>query len=312
MDVITFSPLYMERVWGGRELEHVYNRSLPKPDTPFGESWEMTDRPDEQSVVNHGSFEGMTLGELWQTKREEVFGSGFEQSTRFPLLIKILDARDDLSIQVHPPTHLADELGGEPKTEMWYIADTAPDAKLYVGLKQGATQEDFQHAIENGTVDQVVHAITPKRGESIFIPSGRLHAIGAGLLIYEIQQNSDTTYRVFDWNRMGLDGKPRELHVDQSLRCIDFSDIEPTMDQPDGNVIAQCPFFQVDQLDLPIGTSVGNPDPDRFSIVTVVEGQLESADGRTHIAGDFLLLPRGSAPMTAKNNATILQTTVPR
>lgn len=312
MDVITFSPLYMERVWGGRELEHVYNRSLPKPDTPFGESWEMTDRPNEQSVVNHGSFEGMTLGELWQTKREEVFGSGFEQSTRFPLLIKILDARDDLSIQVHPPAHLADELGGEPKTEMWYIADTAPDAKLYVGLKQGVTQEDFQHAIENGTVDQVVHAITPKRGESIFIPSGRLHAIGAGLLIYEIQQNSDTTYRVFDWNRMGLDGKPRELHVDQSLRCIDFSDIEPTMDQPDGNIIAQCPFFQVDQLDLPTGTSVGNPDPDRFSIVTVVEGQLESADGRTHIAGDFLLLPRGSAPMTAKNNATILQTTVPR
>lgn len=302
----------MERVWGGRELEHVYNRSLPKPDTPFGESWEMTDRPNEQSVVNHGSFEGMTLGELWQTKREEVFGSGFEQSTRFPLLIKILDARDDLSIQVHPPAHLADELGGEPKTEMWYIADTAPDAKLYVGLKQGVTQEDFQHAIENGTVDQVVHAITPKRGESIFIPSGRLHAIGAGLLIYEIQQNSDTTYRVFDWNRMGLDGKPRELHVDQSLRCIDFSDIEPTMDQPDGNIIAQCPFFQVDQLDLPTGTSVGNPDPDRFSIVTVVEGQLESADGRTHIAGDFLLLPRGSAPMTAKNNATILQTTVPR
>ncbi|MFK7910707.1 MAG: type I phosphomannose isomerase catalytic subunit [Akkermansiaceae bacterium] len=312
MEVITFSPLYMERVWGGRELENVYGRSLPTADAPFGESWEMTDRPDEQSVVNSGNFKDMTLGELWQQKREEIFGDGLDKSERFPLLIKILDARDDLSIQVHPPADIAPDLGGEPKTEMWYIADADPGAKLYVGMKQGVTREDFQTAIENGTVDQIVHAITPKKGDSIFIPSGRLHAIGAGLLIYEIQQNSDTTYRVFDWNRMGLDGSPRQLHIEESMRCIDFNDVEPAMDTPNGDTLAHCPYFQVDQLDLTSGTSVGNPDAGRFSIVTVVSGQIESSDGRTHSAGDFLLVPRGGSPLTAVSDATILQTTIPR
>lgn len=312
MQPITFTPLYMERVWGGRELERVYGRSLPNADAPFGEAWEMTDRPDEQSVVSHGTHKGRTLGELWQENREDVFGVGFENDDRFPLLIKILDARDELSIQVHPPAEIAGDLGGEPKTEMWYIADATADAKLYVGLKQGATREDFQSAIENGTVDQVVHAITPKKGDSIFIPSGRLHAIGAGLLIYEIQQNSDTTYRVFDWNRMGLDGKPRELHVEESMRCIDFTDYEPAMDSAIGSTLANCPFFKVDRLGLSAGSSVGNPDPERFSIVTVVKGEVESGDGCTHVAGDFLLMPRSAAPLVAINDSTILQTTIPR
>lgn len=311
MDTITFTPLYMERVWGGRELETIYGRTLPKSEPPYGESWEMTDRPDEQSVVDSGSFKGMTLGELWQEKRAEIFGSGFESSERFPLLIKILDARDDLSIQVHPPTEIAPELNGEPKTEMWYIADATPDAKLYVGMKEGVTREDFAQAINDGTVDQVVHAIDAKAGDSIFIPSGRLHAIGAGFLIYEIQQNSDTTYRVFDWNRVGLDGAPRELHIDESMRCIDFDDVEPSMDTPDGNTLAACSFFKVEQLELKSGTSVGNPDPERFSIVTVVSGEVQSSDGRTHKAGDFLLQPKNAAPLTALGEVTILQTTIP-
>ncbi|MBK1853724.1 class I mannose-6-phosphate isomerase [Verrucomicrobiaceae bacterium 5K15] len=312
MQPITFSPLYMERVWGGRELETVYDRSLPKPNTPFGESWEMTDRPGEQSVVDHGPLSGSTLGQLWQEKREEIFGVGFEAEPHFPLLIKILDARDDLSIQVHPPAEIAGELGGEPKTEMWYIAAADPGATLYVGLKEGITQEDFQASIEAGTVDQTVHAIRPKAGDSIFIPSGRLHAIGAGLVIYEIQQNSDTTYRVFDWNRMGLDGQPRQLHVEESMSCIDFTDTEPPMDTPDGQTLASCPYFQVDRLSLSAGASVGNPDPERFSIVTVVDGVLESADGRQHVAGDFLLMPRAGEPLTATADASILQTTIPR
>ncbi|MBT8044064.1 MAG: class I mannose-6-phosphate isomerase [Verrucomicrobiae bacterium] len=302
----------MDRVWGGRELETVYGRTLPSPDIPYGESWEMSDRPNEQSVVNSGPLKGKSLGELWQRHRNEIFGSGFENEDRFPLLIKILDARDDLSIQVHPPAEIAAVLGGEPKTEMWYIADATPDATLYVGLKNGVSKADFQDAIDHGTVDKVVHAIKPVAGDSIFIPSGRLHAIGAGLLIYEIQQNSDTTYRVFDWNRMGLDGKPRDLHVEQSMRCIDFNDVEPTMDSPDGDTLAACPFFKVDRLHLTKHATVNNPDPDRFSVVTIVSGELESDDGRTHKAGDFLLMPRAATPLKAKNDSTILQTTIPR
>ena len=312
MQPITFTPLYMERVWGGRELETKYERTLPSTDTPYGESWEITDRPDEQSVVNAGTYEGSTLGQLWQNHREEIFGGGFENKERFPLLIKILDARDDLSIQVHPPADIAPELDGEPKTEMWYIADAEPDAKLYAGMKVGVTREDFQKALTNGTVDQVIHTISPKAGDSIFIPSGRLHAIGAGLLIYEIQQNSDTTYRVFDWNRMGLDGEPRQLHIEESMRCIDFTDAEPSMDIPDGNTLATCPYFHIDRLNLSEKASVGNPDPERFSIVSVVSGSLSSEDGRTYQTGDFLILPRDARPLTTLESATILQTTIPR
>lgn len=312
MQAITFTPLYMERVWGGRELEKVYARTLPKPDTPYGESWEMSDRLQEQSIVREGPCAGKSLNELWQTRREEIFGTGFANTPRFPLLVKILDAREDLSIQVHPPANIAPRLGGEPKTEMWYIAAAAPGARLYVGLQAGVSKDDFQRAINQGTVDQLVHAIEPKPGDSIFIPSGRLHAIGSGLLIYEIQQNSDTTYRVFDWNRMGLDGRPRELHVDASMDCIDFSDIEPSMDNTDGETLASCPYFQVDRLALKTGTSVGNPDPERFSIIGIVNGELESGDGRIHVAGDFLLMPRGTPPLRTRSDATILQTTIPR
>ena len=169
----------------------------------------------------------------------------------------------------------------------------------------------FEDAIKTGTVDQVVHSITPKAGDSIFIPSGRLHAIGAGLLIYEIQQNSDTTYRVFDWNRMGLDGQPRELHIDQSLSCIDFSDIEPEMDKAQGNTLASCPYFRVDRLLISENAILKNPDPDRFSIVTVISGELCCDDGTIYRVGDFLLLPRNASPLKASVDATVLQTSIP-
>ena len=310
MPPITFHPLYMERVWGGRELERVYHRNLPDPHKPFGESWEIVDRENAQSVVDRGSFTGSTLHDLWTNHREEIFGEGFLNHPRFPILIKILDSRDDLSIQVHPPAHLAEVLGGEPKTEMWYIADCEPGAKLYVGLKNGVTRDDFERSIADGTVADRVHAITPEPGESIFIASGRLHAIGAGFLIHEIQQNSDTTYRVFDWNRIGLDGEPRELHVGESLASIDFQDFEPSMDLPVGDNLASCSYFKTDRKSLAVGQTIANPRDDRFSIISVVAGQLEG-DGRRFSKGQFILLPRGAAPLTAIENSGVLQVTLP-
>lgn len=311
MNPITFKPLYMERVWGGREFERVYDRNLPDPDKPFGESWEIVDREDEQSVVDEGPLAGIALHELWTSQREEIFGPGYESHSRFPILIKVLDARDDLSIQVHPPASLASMLGGEPKTEMWYIADCEPGAKLYVGLKQGITKGDFEKAIKDGIVEQCVHVITPQRGDSIFIASGRLHAIGAGFVIHEIQQNSDTTYRVFDWNRLGLDGTPRELHVEQSLASIDFDDFEPAMDLPNGDNLATCAYFRTDRKSLVSGESIGNPDLTRFSILSVVEGSLVSANGRRFCKGQFILLPRNAAPLQSTCDSTILQVTLP-
>ena len=310
MEPITFKPLYMERVWGGRKLEHVYNRTLPDPTQPFGESWEIVDREGEQSIVDEGPLAGKSLHELWTTRREELFGAGYESHPRFPILIKVLDARDDLSIQVHPPVHLAAELGGEPKTEMWFIADCDPGAKLYVGLKRGVTKADFEQAIANGSVADCVHAVSPQPGDSIFIASGRLHAIGAGFLIHEIQQNSDTTYRVFDWNRLGLDGKPRELHVGQSLASIDFDDFEPSMDDPDGDTLAACEYFKTDKKSLTAGETIANPEAGRFSILSVVEGALESAAGRRFGKGQFLLLPKDAAPLKATYDSTVLQVTL--
>ena len=144
-------------------------------------------------------------------------------------MIKILDAREKLSLQVHPPAGKAAELGGEPKTEMWFIADAAPGAELFVGLKRGVTRAEFEKKISEGSVAECFHRIPVHAGDAMFLPSGRVHAIGAGLVIFEIQQNSDTTYRVFDWNRVGLDGKPRELHVAQSFASIDFNDFEPKL-----------------------------------------------------------------------------------
>jgi mannose-6-phosphate isomerase len=213
---------------------------------------------------------------------------------------------------VHPPASLAASLGGEPKTEMWFIADCDPGAKLYVGLKNGVTRADFEQAIADGSVADCVHAITPAPGESIFIASGRLHAIGAGFLIHEIQQNSDTTYRVFDWNRLGLDGKPRELHVAESLASIDFTDFEPTMDTPVGETLASCEYFQTDHKSLAAGETIANPRNDRFSILSIVDGQLQSEGGRRFGKGNFMLLPRDAAPLKAHENTTVLQITLPR
>ena len=310
MPVLTFQPIYQQRVWGGRKLETIYHRELPDPSTPYGESWEISDRTEAQSVVTNGPFKGESLSKLWSTQRKQVFGD--YSSENFPLLIKILDAQADLSIQVHPPQHLAAELNGEPKTEMWYIAHADPGAQIYVGLKKGTTREAFAEALNNGDPDKLVHALKPKAGDSIDIPSGRLHAIGAGLVIYEIQQNSDTTYRVFDWNRVGLDGVPRQLHIDESMQCIDFNDFEPSMDTPKGNTLAECPYYKVDQFQLSAGKAIANPEDDKFSILTIVEGSLTDCDGKLHAAGSFLLNPARAEDLVANTDSIILQTTLPQ
>ncbi len=307
---IRLRPLYMERVWGGRMIASLYKRELPG-DAPIGESWEVVDRADEQSVVEGGPLDGLTLHELWQKHRAEIFGPQAPESERFPLLIKILDARDKLSIQVHPPADIAPKLGGEPKTEMWYIAKADEDASLYVGVKPGVDREAFAAALKEGNVADTVHCLPAKDGDFIFIPSGRLHAIGAGLVIFEIQQNSDTTYRVFDWNRPGLDGKPRELHVEESLQCIDFTDTDPAMGTADGSVLVKCPYFIVERVELGEDSSMKWGRAGEFSVLTVVKGNV-TWEGMPLRTGDFVLVP---ACMTARERgiqteggATLLKT----
>jgi mannose-6-phosphate isomerase len=286
---IRLRPLYMERVWGGRMMASLYKRNLPEG-APIGESWEVVDRTDEQSIVEDGPLMGLTLHELWENHRVAVFGRNAPESGRFPLLIKILDARDKLSIQVHPPADVAAQLGGEPKTEMWYIARADEGAALYVGVKPGVDREAFAAALREGTVAEAVHCLPAKDGDFIFVPSGRLHAIGAGLVIFEIQQNSDTTYRVFDWNRAGLDGKPRALHVEESLQCIDFTDAAPAMGVADGSVLVNCPHFIVERLELGENASMKWGRAGEFSVLTVVSGAV-TWEGQPFRAGDFAIVP---------------------
>jgi mannose-6-phosphate isomerase len=301
----------MERIWGGRRIESMLGRRLPLA-SRIGESWELVDREDAQSVVHDGPLRGCTLHALWTQHRDAVFGPGLADSPRFPLLCKILDAQDRLSVQVHPPASIAPQLGGEPKTEMWYLLDTQPGSVIYAGLKAGVTRAAFDQALAEHRVAETIHMLPTRPGDAIFIPSGRLHAIGAGNLIVEVQQNSDTTFRVFDWNRLGLDGKPRALHVEESLASIDFADTEPRFATPQGETLVECPFFRVEKwtLDAP------RHDPgSRFAIFTVVSGSVECG-GERFTRGSFFLLPADAAdrelrPFPVESAAEVLRTTIP-
>ena len=306
---IVFEPLFMTRVWGGDRLQTVLGKAIPAGE-PIGESWELVDREEAQSVVKGGRFHGRTLHELWTGHREEVFGEGFPEGGRFPLLCKILDAEDRLSVQVHPPMGVAEVLKGEPKTEMWFILDARPGSGLFAGLRAGVTAGSFQAALESGEVEEELHRIGVEAGEAIFIPSGRIHAIGEGNLIVEIQQNSDTTYRVFDWNRLGLDGQPRGLHLEESMASIDFSDYEPGMVEGSGGAMVDCEFFRVEQWTIGEG---GVEIGEGMAIFTVIEGRVECGGGEFGL-GDFFLLPAkgGEARIKAVGErARVLRTSVP-
>lgn len=310
---VAFVPLFMERVWGGRELEARYGKALPPGDSPIGESWEVVDRPEAQSVVAGGQHDGRTLQELWTQEREAVFGHrAVALGERFPILIKLLDARDTLSVQVHPPTHLADELGGEPKNELWFLAGADPGAHLYVGLRAGVTRTAFTAALEAGEdVSAMLHRVDVEVGDAIFIPSGRVHTIGGGCLIMEIQQSSDTTYRVFDFHRPGLDGNMRELHVPQAMASIDWDDVEPSLHSGDGPIVDNA-FFTVTRYALS-GPSVLTA-PGECAVVAVVEGTV-TCGSATFAPGRFFLVPAttGSdlpvAPVDG--GATVLVTELP-
>ena len=305
---LTFTPLYQPRVWGGQKLNEVFGRKLPT-DTPIGESWELVDRPNEQSVVNRGQYEGWSLHRLWSERRDELFGDWFSDE-RFPILIKILDAAEPLSVQVHPPLSVAKELRGDPKTEIWYFVQTAPDAGVYVGLKDGTSKEKFEMALADGSVADLVHRIPTRPDSFIFIPSGRIHAIDAGNLIFEIQQNSDTTYRVFDWNRVGLNGEPRELHIQSSLASIDFSDFEPPLGEVVGEVIVSCNHFHVERWSLTESRSAHNRR--QFAVFQCVSGKVEFA-GQYFRPGDLFLATAEGHTKTLSpldSNTTVLRTTI--
>lgn len=309
-EVLRFQPLYQERVWGGRVLETALGRILPA-NRPIGESWEVVDRPEAQSIVTAGPLAGRTLRQALASHGAAIMGPRWPAERPFPILIKWLDCRERLSLQVHPPAEIAPALRGEPKTENWYIAETTGDAGLIVGLKRGVTRGAFARALVSQTLESCVHRFPVAAGDSILVHSGTIHAIDGGNLILEIQQNSDTTYRVYDWGRVGLDGKPRQLHVAESLASIDWDVVEPAPVRAAAQaaVIADCREFRIRREPLAAGGRLEFAAGEQPRLLSVVRGRLVTAGAAALQPGDNVLLPyAGAFTITAAEPSVVLVT----
>lgn len=278
MKFLEFIPLYKERVWGGNRLNESLKRVLPDS-RKYGESWDIVDRNDDQSIVKDGPFKNYSLRQLLLEQSDYLMGPSWPKQKLFPILVKWLDCQDRLSIQVHPPKKLQKQLNGESKTENWYVAESFPESTVYAGLQDAITPATFREALKNENLEPYLNRIPTTKGDSIFIPSGRLHAIAEGNLILEIQENSDTTYRVYDWNRLGLDGKFRELHIEESMLSINFDDIKPSKipASSQNSILADCPEFRIQKINLHPTSFVleANLEP---RILSIVEGSLKITD----------------------------------
>ncbi|MGH8092573.1 MAG: type I phosphomannose isomerase catalytic subunit [Chthoniobacterales bacterium] len=286
---LVFEPLFLERVWGGRRLETLLGKKLPTG-KKIGESWEIVDRAEAQSVVRHGPLKGKTLHELWRDHRAEIFGKMMPAAPRFPIFAKLLDAEDKLSLQVHPDAETARALGGESKTEMWYVLE---GGEIYSGLRRGVDRRQLEQALQAGRAADLVHRFEVKIGDALFVPSGRLHAIGAGNLLIEIQENSDTTFRLFDWNRAAADGSPRRLQIEEALQSIDFDDFEPeVIRSPNDEELVRCPQFVVEQWQLREGRRAS--DEAAFALFVCLHGAVE-VNTLQIVPGEFFLVPAHAA-----------------
>lgn len=243
---LKFKPIYKQRIWGGQKLHEMFGKELPEGEK-IGESWELTDLPEDKSVITNGELAGRMLESVIEEFPKEIVG--VENFTgAFPLLIKLLDCQDVLSVQVHPDPQTCERMGkGAPKTECWYVISAEPGAVIYKGLKEGVTREQFAEAIKQGTVEDLLIKVKVQEGECHFLPAGTAHAIGSGLLIAEIQTPSDTTYRVFDWNRVDDAGNPRELHIEQALESIHFDQSSDDLPVTTIGRLVESEYFTVDK-----------------------------------------------------------------
>lgn len=253
---LLFRPVYQNYIWGGDRIVRQFHRD--EPPGVYAESWEVSDRPEGMSVVANGSLKGKRLADLVHELGEDLLGAG-RTADRFPLLIKLIDARETLSVQVHPDDAAAGRTGGEAKSEMWYVLDADPAACVYAGLQPGVTESTLREAIRDQSLDPLLHVVPVQAGDAVFMPGGRVHAIGAGCLLLEVQQNSNTTYRLYDWGRVGSDGTPRDLHIDEAMQVIRWHDEGTAKVTPRrlGNIeqnelweVLSCPWFRVERLVL--------------------------------------------------------------
>lgn len=302
---LKFHPIYMERVWGGTMISEVFDRQLPDHEAPIGESWELVDRPEVKSVVSEGELAGKTLHDLVAVYGSRLIGGKGGHCKEFPLLIKLIDAGERLSLQVHPDENACRQIGegAEPKTEMWYVVSHRPGAKIFAGLDRSATKVQLMDLLETPDVENLMQVYRSQPGDAYYITSGTLHAIGAGNLILEIQQNSDTTYRVNDWGRLGTDGKPRTLHKEQGLKSINFTNrtspripgsVEVRTFNRKIDVVKLCPYFKVSELHLCSNWIDDTVASDSFHLLTAVKKRVKvGKDDRVTVIspGETVLIP---------------------
>ena len=316
---LRFVPLFRRYVWGGRKLATLFNKDIGPTDC--AESWEVCDRGQDQSIVAAGPLSGMSLGELVGGRGAELLGRHAPQP-RFPLLVKLLDARQKLSVQVHPDDRRAAALSPPDlgKTEAWVVLHAEPEARIFAGLKRGFDRAALERELSRGTCELCLHGFTPRVGDCIFLPAGAVHAIGAGLVVAEVQQSSDVTYRLFDWNRAGTDGKPRPLHIAEALEAIDYAlgPVSPSQpaatDRPHRERLVACDKFVLDRWRLSQPETI--EDDDRCHILMVLEGEvLVSGDpaARPLLFGETILLPaqRPLAQLIPRPSAIVLDAYLP-
>jgi mannose-6-phosphate isomerase len=321
---LRFDPILKELIWGGRRLATVLNKPLG-PGSKYAESWEVADHRDDVSRVNEGSFAGTSLRELVLSRSEELLGPAIKGVEQFPLLVKFLDAHQVLSVQVHPDDELGRRLANDNgKTETWVIVHTEPGGLIYAGLKPGVSRGDFAAALAENAVEPLLHRFEARPGDCILIPAGTVHAIGAGVVLAEIQQMSDATFRVHDWGRVGADGKPRQLHLAEALESIDFAagPVNPLPSRPEPIAgrsatrerLASCPYFALERLRVSEPVEVGRCD--RFTLLIGLEGSAEVRHDGTQRRLDFgqtLLLPASLGPceLAPRGEAVVLTCIVP-
>ncbi|MEA1935416.1 MAG: type I phosphomannose isomerase catalytic subunit [Thermodesulfobacteriota bacterium] len=294
---LILKPIFKEKPWGGRRLETLLGKNLP-PDVPIGESWELTIRHEEKSIIANGPLAGKTLLEAG-----ELCGILPVEGDRFPLLIKFVDAQDTLSVQVHPDdkyVSLHEDTADSGKTEMWYILHAEPGSGIIFGLKEGVFREEIRKALEEKTLKECFNEVMVKEGDVFFIPAGMVHAIGRGIVLAEIQQNSDITYRLYDWERLDSQGKPRDLHVEKALDVIDFSftdakkleGVSTAEGRNKKTVLKKCPHFAVELLE--INEETLQKASDNFSVLSMLEGRstIQWGAGEVNIVkGETVFLP---------------------
>jgi len=320
---LQFEPIYQYRLWGGRRLGELL--TAPLPNGPVGEAWVLSDRKDHPSCVANGFLKGQTITQLMEQSPDQLMGKLSGRFHRFPLLLKFLDAREMLSVQVHPSDAHKDLLppGETGKTEAWVVLEAGPKSHIYAGLKPGTTADDVRQALRDGTVANRLLGFTPKPGDAIFTPAGTVHSLGGDVVVFEVQQNSDVTFRLYDWGHVDAKtGKPRALQIDQALACIDFgagqgglaAPVVETATPVERERLFHCQPFWLWRLRGQSPFTIGAPDVPRVLVCIEGTGQVEHGGAAYAVGkGDVVLLPAviGACTFRPRQAVNVLEIAIP-